>query len=166
MPRKTVFIKASGDQYLNPKFREWLKPFTENSFVCISPGAGTQTNEEFIRRGWPVKPHGPLGRETETFEQRQVSRDIAEGNQATLQDWLADEGIFAVVEKPFLEIGTVLCPVNGDQMVENAYIGYDELYVITTPDRLDEKIKAFEHLPKVTVLAFPEKKSTDQNTPE
>src|SRR4051812_11835390 len=113
--RKKTFVKVSGDEYLNPEFREWIKGLSASSWVVICIGGGTQINEEFARRGFPVKKHGPMGREMETFEERQVQRDVLEVNQETLQDWLAAEGIFAAIKIPAVTIGTVLCPVNGDE---------------------------------------------------
>ncbi len=154
--RQNVFVKISGDEYLNPGFRDWVRELSQTSSVVVCVGGGTQINEEFERRGWELKPHGPMGRESENFEQRQVARDVLEMNQCRLQDYLAEEGIHVAVVIPVLDIGTVLCPVNGDLMVRNAYLGYDRLYVVTTPDRLKKKRPEFAELsPKVEVLAFP-----------
>jgi len=152
---KNIFIKVSGDQYLNPAFIKWLKQLSKKSHLTILVGGGTQINEEFARRGFPVKKHGPLGRETETLEQRQIARDVLEKNQAILQDRLAQKGISAEIIIPIVYIGTVLCPVNGDQMVRTAYLGFDELYVITTPERAKNKKEVFTDLPKVKIKTFP-----------
>ena len=154
--RENVFIKISGDEYLNPAFRTWVRELVSRFFVVICVGGGTQVNEEYARRGFPVKKHGPMGREAENLEQRQVARDVLETNQAALQDWLADEGIIVTVEIPVLTIGTVLCHVNGDQMVRSAYLGFEKLYVVTTPERLDVKRQQFSDLSeRVEVIAFP-----------
>ena len=152
--RKKTFIKVSGDEYLNPAFRTWIKQLSKESWVVICVGGGTQINEEFARRGFPVKPHGPLGRETDTFEERQVQRDVLEMNQTALQDWLAKEGVFAAVEIPFVMSGTVHCPVNGDQMLRTVYLGFDELFVVTTPERVESKQDMFAELPKIKIKAF------------
>lgn len=154
-PRGNVFVKISGDEYLNSAFRTWIRELVSRYFVVICVGGGTQVNEEYARRGFPVKKHGPMGREAENLEQRQVARDILEQNQSRLQDLLAAEGIFVTVEIPVLMIGTVLCHVNGDQMVRNAYLGFEKLFVITTPERLENKQKQFADLSeRVEVLAF------------
>ncbi|MEK7100965.1 MAG: hypothetical protein AAB921_02595, partial [Patescibacteria group bacterium] len=109
--RGNAFVKISGDEYLNPAFRIWVRELASRYFVVICVGGGTQVNEEYARRGFPVKKHGPMGREAENLEQRQVARDVLEANQAALQDRLAVEGIFVTVEIPVLMIGTVLCHV-------------------------------------------------------
>lgn len=155
MARKKIFVKVSGDEYQNPLFRSWIKEMSENAWVVICVGGGTQINEEFKRRGFPVRPHGPLGREMDTFEERQVQRDVLEVNQATLQDWLAQEGIFAAVEIPVVMIGTVLCPVNGDEMLRAVYLGFDELFIVTTQSRVEGKRALFADLPKIKIKVFP-----------
>lgn len=78
---------------------------------------------------------------------------VLEMNQIALQDLLAKEHVFAAVEIPIVAIGTVLCPVNGDQMVRAAYSGFDGLYVVTTTaERAKAKKSMFAGLPKVTIL--------------
>ncbi|MDP1689078.1 MAG: hypothetical protein Q8L47_03020 [bacterium] len=153
MSRRKIFVKVSGDEFLKPAFLKWIKKICKKAWVVICVGGGTQINEEFNRRGFPVKVHGPMGREINTFEERQVQRDVLEVNQEALQDRLVKENIFAVVEIPIITIGTVLCPVNGDEMIRTAYLGFDELYIITTTiTRAKEKAAIFLDLPYVTIL--------------
>ena len=154
MARKTVFVKVSGDMLKNASFLTWLEGIAHAQYVTLCIGGGTQINEEFARRGLPVTKHGPLGRETGTLEERQIARNVLEQNAAKCEDELESQGIHARVFIPVLEIGGVLCHVNGDQMVRTAYLGYDELVVITTPDRLEKKQMEFKDLPKVLVYAF------------
>ena len=67
---------------------------------------------------------------------------------------LAEKAIPASVVIPVLDIGTVLCPVNGDQFLQTAYLGFDRLFVVTTADRLKAKKKLFAHLQKVEIIAI------------
>jgi hypothetical protein len=145
---------VSGDEYVDPDFIAWIKELSLTSWVVICVGGGTQINEVFDRRGFPVKPHGPLGREMDTFEQRQLARDILETNQLALQNRLAEENVHVTVEIPFITVGSVLCPINGDEMVRTVYLGYDVLYVVTTPQRQHTKIVTFQDLPKVRIKTF------------
>ena len=108
----------------------------------------------FEKRGIAQMPHGPLGRELETFEDRQAARDILEKNQVELQDLLAEKNISASVIIPVLDIGTVLCHINGDQFLQMAYLGYDRLFAVTTSDRLEKKKKQFADFPKIEVIAI------------
>ena len=152
--RPNVFVKVSGDEFKNPRFMGWLKEQTQRAWVAICIGGGTQINAAFEAGGFETK-FGPLGRETKDFRERQVARDVLEANQVALQDALGQHGINAAVELPVTYIGTVLCHVNGDVMVQVAYLGYDELYVVTTPERLEKKREQFAWLhPKVQVIAF------------
>jgi hypothetical protein len=154
MLRKTSFVKVSGDQFRNSDFLSWVSELSKDSYVTLCIGGGTQINEELERRGVLFKKHGPLGRELETFPERQLARDILENNAAECEDLLAAQGIHIRVALPVMDVGGVLCHVNGDLMVRAAYLGYDNLFVITTPDRKESKTKAFEDLPKVQVRAF------------
>ncbi len=126
-------------------------------FVVLVVGGGTQINQAFERREWHdlvVKKHGPMGRELDTFEQKQVARDILEENQAKLQDALAEKGLNVTVVIPVIEVGSVLCHMNGDEYIRAAYLGFDELCVITTPERRKNKAADFAHLSKVKVMSF------------
>jgi len=152
--RKNVFVKVSGDQFRNPAFRAWVKGVSADNYVVIGVGGGTQINAEYERRGLPITKHGPLGREIPTFEGRQVVRDILEINQRDLEDYLAEEGIHVPVAIPVFYLGDVLCHVNGDELVRIAYLGYDELFVVTMAERVEKKAEEFAALPKVTVIGF------------
>lgn len=153
--RENVFVKVSGDEFRNPAFRSWVKELSDSAYVAICCGGGTQINAEYERRGIPCGSHGPMGREIPTFEGRQMVRDILELNQRDLEDWLAEDGVHVPIVIPVFYIGDVLCHVNGDEMVRVAYLGYDRLYVVTTPDRLErKKIDFLELSSKVEIIAF------------
>lgn len=152
--RQTAFVKVSGDLCSSQEFIAGISKLARQFFVVICVGGGTQINEAFEKAGIKTGPHGPLGRETRTFKERQLARDILEQNQAELQDALAAQGIVATVTIPVLEIGSVLCHVNGDQMVRTVYLGFDRIFVITTKDRIEKKKKEFQDLSKVEVLCF------------
>jgi hypothetical protein len=152
--RQTAFVKVSGDLCRSPRFINWLRNQGTEYFVVVCVGGGTQINKGFEEAGIKTGPHGPLGRETKTFAERQLARNILETNQADLQDLLAVEGITATVTIPVLDMGSVLCHVNGDQMVRTAYLGFDKLFVITTSSRQATKAVEFTELPKVEVLGF------------
>jgi acetylglutamate kinase len=150
--RKNCFIKVSGDM-LNDKVMAWIKELSKDCFVVICVGGGTQINEALRRANLPIGQFGPLGREITSFKSRQLARDVLEQNQAKVQDLLTSQGIQAVVIIPVLEIGSVLCHVNGDQYTLAAYHGFDELYVVTTNDRVDPKKEFFAPYPKIQVIA-------------
>lgn len=153
MSRKNCLVKISGD-VLNDEVFDWIKKLTNDHFVVLCVGGGTQINEAFTEAGLPVGEFGPLGRETNSFEERQVARDVLERNQAKVQDQLAAIGVQVSVVIPVLDIGTVLCHVNGDQLVLTAYHGFDILYVVTTFDRVEQKKESFAPYDKIQVVGF------------
>lgn len=154
--RKAAFVKISGDLTKRKMVVEWIKNLAKDHYIVICIGGGTQINKEFERRGWGKK-FGPLGRETETFKQRQVARDILERNQADIQDFLAKHKILATVIIPVLDIGSVLCHVNGDIFIQAAYLGFDQLFILTHLDRVEKKKQQFRDYPKIQVISFSEK---------
>lgn len=153
MSRKTALIKISGDLVGNDKVIEKIRKIAIESFTVIILGGGTQISEAFEQRGFAVD-FGPLGRNTETLEQRQLARDVLERNQAETQDLLAEKGIVATVIIPVLDIGSVLCHVNGDVFLLSAYLGFDKLYVFTLKERMEAKRKEFEKYPKIEVIGY------------
>lgn len=151
---KNCLIKVSGDLTSPSKeLAEFIRRLSNEFFVVICLGGGTQINKAFEDKGFEIK-FGPLGRETNSLEQRQLARDILEMNQAKFQDALQSDGIHASVVIPVLEIGTVLCHVNGDQYVLAAYQGFDSIFVVTLPERLEAKKKDFVNYPKIQVVAL------------
>ncbi len=152
--RKTAFVKVSGDLVSRKDVIEWIKKLSKDCFTVICIGGGTQINEEFEKQGHKIK-FGPLGREVEAFHERQLARDILEKNQARIQDLLAKNKINATVIIPVLDIGSVLCHINGDVFVRAAYLGFDKLFILTHNNRIKVKKNEFEKLPKIKVIGFP-----------
>ena len=150
---KTAFVKISGDLISREDVLDWIRVLTQDYFVVVCSGGGTQINKAFEERGIPVV-FGPLGREIERFEDRQFAREILEKNQAEIQDLLQAKQIQATVVIPVLDIGSVRCHVNGDVYVLAAYLGFDALYVLTLEDRVVKKTEEFKMYPKVTVVGF------------
>lgn len=154
--RKTAIVKVSGDLCKRVDVIEWIRRLAAEYFVVICVGGGTQINEAFEKAGIPIRKHGPLGRETEGFKERQLARDTLEENQEELQDLLAEKGITATVVIPVLEIGTVLCHINGDIFILSGYMGFDKIYVLTYEQRVRAKVKDFKKYPKIEVIGFPD----------
>jgi acetylglutamate kinase len=154
MARQTALIKISGDLVNSQEVIQWIKEISQEFFTVICIGGGTQINEAFINSGIAIGTHGPLGRETNTFLERQLARDILESNQSDLQDALSEQNISASVIIPTLDIGTVLCHVNGDIFILSAYHGYNKLYIVTTKERVDTKELEFAKYPKISIKGF------------
>ena len=153
MARKTALIKISGDLLSKKEVIDKIKEISKEYFTVITVGGGTQISEAFQEKGFPIK-FEPLGRETESLEKKQLARDILEKNQMEIQDFLAEEGIAATVIVPFVDVASVLCPINGDIFVLATYLGFDSLYIFTLKEREEQKRKDFEKYPKIKVIGF------------
>jgi acetylglutamate kinase len=153
MARKTAFIKISGDLISKKEVINEIRGISKEYFTVIAVGGGTRISEVFQKKGFPIK-FGPLGRETGSLEEKQLARDILEKNQMEIQDFLAKEDIAATVIIPFVDVASVLCPVNGDLCVLAAYLGFDTLHVFTLKERAEQKRKEFEKYPKIKVVGF------------
>ncbi len=152
MPRKTAFVKISGDLHDKESVLHWLKSIAKTFFTVICVGGGTQINRAFEEKGFPIN-FGPQGRITETFEERQLARDVLEKNQMYVQDLLAENGIIATVIIPVLDIASVLNHINGDDFVLLA-TGFDEVYILTLENRVEAKKEQFKDYPKIKVVGF------------
>jgi hypothetical protein len=132
----------------------WVKKLCQKYFVVICVGGGAQINRAFQKAGLPVRKFGPLGRESKTLLEKQVARAALERNQSAVQDRLAALGIHASVVIPVVEVGTVICHVNGDQHVLTAYNGFDAIFVVTTKERVAKKQAQFAPYPKIKVIGL------------
>ena len=154
--RNNILVKLSGDTIdLTDEQVTWLKVLSVKSHVVIVVGGGTQINDAFKKAGYEVKPFGPMGREHASFEERQLARNVLEKNQAELQDRLLGLDMHLTVEIPVVQIGSVLCHVNGDDFAKYAYNGFDKIYIVTKAGaRADMKKEIFQNLPKVSIKTF------------
>ncbi len=154
MGRKNALVKVSGDLCEREDVLEWIRKISAEYFTVILVGGGTQINEAFRKAGFKVTKHGPLGRETESLKESQLARDVLEENQEKIQDLLATRGMMASVVIPVLEIGSVLCHINGDIYILTAYNGFDRIFVLTYENRIKEKKRAFRKYPKIAIVGF------------
>ncbi len=138
MAKPNAFVKISGNLLEKEEVVEWLKELSKQYFIAICIGGGEQINEAFKERGFDIK-FGPLGRITESLEERQLARDILEKNEALTQDLVDEKGINARVIIPVETMATVLCHVNGDVMALAAYNGFDKIFLLTLKDRAEKK---------------------------
>lgn len=153
MLKKNIFVKISWDLINKDEVIDWLKTISQKSFLVICTWWGTQINEEFEKRWFQIK-FWPLWRETSSFEEKQIARDLLEQNQAEIQDYISGKWIDAQVIIPVLDIWNVLCHVNWDIYTLAAYNWFDELFILTLKDRLDKKIVEFEKYPKIEIIWF------------
>ena len=154
--RNNVLVKLSGDCIdLNNSrlFTKFLEPLAHQNHMVIVPGGGTGITQALQAAGVPSPAKFmELGRELRTLEERQIARDVLERHQAYVQDFLDAKHVHCAVEIPVLYCGSVMCHVNGDVYVQAMYHGFDNIYVVTTPDRYHAKILKFKDTPKIQVV--------------
>lgn len=165
MAKPNAFVKISGSLLEKHEVLEWLGELGKKYYVVVCIGGGEQINKVFKERGFEIK-FGPLGRVTQTLEERQLARDILEQNEAVVQDMIDRERINARVIIPVDYVANVLCHVNGDVKMLAAYNGFDRLYELTPKDNVGRKrrwlkrvVKCFEsigegELDKIQVVGF------------
>lgn len=146
---RNVLIKASGDLVDNEVVFDFAREKAKNNYTVFICGAGTKIGKAFEERGYGVK-YNEHGRINETFEGRKIARDILENEQGRLQNKFIGTGV--EVEIPLINMGSVLCHLNGDAYVKAGYLGFDEIYVFTLKDRVDGKKKIFEDYSKVKII--------------
>lgn len=146
---KNILIKGSGDITDSQKFFEFVIKKAKGNHVVVICGGGTKISEALEKAGYPVKFDNLGCRTTKTWEERIIMRDILEHEQKKLQNKFVGKGVF--VEIPIIYGGTVLCPINGDDLVKALELGFQEIYIFTTKERIKKKIVKFKNLPKVKV---------------
>lgn len=151
---KNVLVKVSGDLFLNDSFIHLLNEFSQDSFLVVIVGGGTQINKAFKEKGYAVQ-YNEHGRVTGSYEERRLSRRVLEDNQMLLLQKLQENNVSNVkIEIPFITLGSVLCPVNGDEMVKACYKGFDDIVIVTTDSRVSAKEKDFTNYPSVRIVGL------------
>src|SRR6056297_843772 len=147
---KNVLIKGSGDITENKKFFEFVVKKARENYVVVICGGGTKINKELENAGYAVEFDQFGRRITKTWEERMIMRNVLEREEKTIQDKFVGKGV--VVVSPNLYVGSVLCPINGDDLVKAYELGFDEIYVFTTADRVNKKTRVFKDIPKVKIV--------------
>lgn len=150
--RQNVLIKISGDLVKDERTLNFIAERARGNFVVVISGGGTEISEELKAAGIKFE-FGPAGRITD-YAGRQIARDILERHQAQLQDEFITRGINVVVVIPVIEIGTVLCHINGDDFLKLGYNSFDALYCFTRLEKIQDKENVFREYPKIRVIGI------------
>jgi len=149
---KNILIKGSGDVTISHLFFNFVVKKAKDNYVVVICGGGTKISEALKKAGYVVE-FDALGRRiTKTWEERLIMRSVLECEEKRLQDMFVGKGV--VVIPPILHAGSVLCPINGDDLVKAYELGFDEIYVFTLIDRAEKKKIIFQDLPKVQFMYF------------
>ncbi len=152
---ESIFFKLSDDVPVEtPGVIPFIKIFLDKgNFVQVCPGAGKSTNKVFDEKGWKNE-FGPRGRIFLSDEQRMVAKKIYDKNWQRTKSILIQHEMDVEVIPPYQYFGSRFCPINGDDIVEIVYNGFDNLYALTLLERKEKKEERFKHLPNVKVICF------------
>lgn len=118
--------------------------------MVVICGGGTKVSAALEKAGYAVE-FDALGRRiTKTWEERMIMRDVLEHEEKRLQDKFVGKGV--IVVSPILYAGSVLCPINGDDLVKAYDLGFDEIYVFTKSERMEKKKRIFQGFTKVKII--------------
>lgn len=131
---ENILIKVSGDLVDNPAVIDFIKERAQKAFVVILVGGGTEISNNLGAQGFGSH-FSAAGRVIPDFSGRQLARNILEKNQQKLQDRLVELQINAVVEIPVVNLGSVLCHLNGDHLAVAASINFNQTYILTSKGR-------------------------------
>ncbi|MEK7471113.1 MAG: hypothetical protein AAB623_00485 [Patescibacteria group bacterium] len=149
---KNILVKGSGDITDSQKFFDFVVKKAKDNYVVVICGGGTKISAALEKAGYVVKYDELNRRVTKTWEERMIMRDVLEHEEKKLQDKFVGKGV--VVVSPILYAGSVLCPINGDDLLKAFELGFDEVYVVTLKKRAKAKKEQFAHLPKVKIKVF------------
>lgn len=149
---KNILIKASGDLTENKKFFDFVTKKAQDNYVVVICGGGTKISKALEDAGYAICYDECDRRITATSEERNIMRNILEQEEKRLQDKFLGSGV--VVIAPILYAGSVLCPINGDDLMKAYYLGFDEGYIFTKKERVEKKQKVFSGFTKVKIMGL------------
>lgn len=149
---KNILIKASGDVTGKKDFLSFVSKQARRNYVVVICGGGTKISVALKKAGYPVQFNERGCRIMKSREERVIMRSVLEEEERCLQDRFVGKGV--VVTAPILYAGSVLCPINGDDLVKAYYLGFDEIYVFTKTERAKKKKEIFKDFPKVAIMVF------------
>lgn len=149
---KNVLIKGSGDVTDSPIFFDFVVKTAIKNYTIVIGGCGTKINNALKKAGYTIK-FDKLGRRiTNTWEERMIMRHVLEHEEKRLQNKFVGKGV--IIIPPILYAGSVLCPINGDDLVKAYELGFDKIYIFTTIKRFMKKKMIFQGFPKTIVLTI------------
>lgn len=147
-----ILIKGSGDITDSQQFFNFVFEKTRSNYVVVICGGGTKISAALQEAGYAVEYDELDRRIIHTWEERVIMRDVIEQEEKRLQDKFVGKGV--IVVPPILYAGSVLCPINGDDLVKAYDLGFDEIYVLTKKERIKKKKAIFEKWPKVKIIGI------------
>ena len=148
---RDILIKASGDVTACRDFFDYIAEKAKESYVVLIAGGGTKISDALVKAGHAVE-FNEHGRVSTTDAERKIMRQVLDGEVRRLQKIFTDKRVFVV--PPILNVGKIVIPINGDNLVKAYYLGFSEIYVLTKKTRIKKKEEIFIGFPKVKIVGF------------
>lgn len=136
--RPSAFVVISGSVIKDPVAVEDIINISLDFDTTVCVGAGQQINDYFKKEKLPIE-FCPVGRICRTEKQKQIANMILRKNRKIIKKTLRKNGVRAKVIFPVMEIGNKLCHINTDLMALNAYVSYDQVFIITMRTKVSQK---------------------------
>ncbi|MDI9355074.1 MAG: hypothetical protein QM532_02585 [Cyanobium sp. MAG06] len=150
---KNILIKASGDVTYYQKFFDFvLNKATNEIKIVVICGGGTKISASLASAGYEIAYDNLNRRITKTNEEREIMKLVLEEERSLLEEKFTGRNISVII--PVLYVDSIMCPINGDDMVKAYSLGFEEIYVVTLIDRVAKKEKDFIEYKNVTVIGI------------
>ncbi|PID52212.1 MAG: hypothetical protein CR972_02930 [Candidatus Moraniibacteriota bacterium] len=147
-----VLIKGSDDVTEQKEFREFVIKKAKTNYVVVICDSKKKINFTLEAAGFEIQ-FDELGRRINTtLNERMIIRNILEHEEKILQDAFVGKGI--VVKAPILYAGSVLCPIDGNDLVKSYEVGFEEVFVFTTKEQATQQSYIFRKYPKIQVFGI------------
>jgi len=151
-----ILVKGSGDVVKKEGFVKFLIALAQSKRgkVTVIPGAGGDINEALIEKGYEPRFDSRDRRITETPEEKEIALlELLEARNKLL-DKVAD---YEIEVAPLVAcVGSNPCNINGDDVVDLFHRDFTEVYIVTTLDRVKEKMQKFskKQFPNVEIIGM------------
>ncbi|MFC1608777.1 hypothetical protein ACFL2R_02570 [Patescibacteria group bacterium] len=147
-----ILIKGSGDVTDKKMFFKFVTKRAPGNRIVIICGGGTKISKTLQKAGYEIA-FDELGRRiTKTSKERLIMKKTLEREKKRLESKFTQKNITIVPS--FIYAGSILCPINGDDLVKAYELGFDEIFVFTKKDRIKKKRGIFQNLSKIKIIGI------------
>jgi hypothetical protein len=155
---KKILIKGSGDITDSKQFFDFViekAGTTFGKYLVVICGGGTKISAALKKAGYTIEFDSMNRRVLHSLEERAIMESVLIHEQTELLNKFVKAGIVNVsVIPPLLHAGSVMCPINGDDLVKACSLGFDEIYILTKPERVMSKHYVFSGYPNIKIVGI------------
>jgi hypothetical protein len=149
-----ILVKISGDVNEDQGMHNFIRGNAEKNTVVVICGAGKQINKVLKENGFLIS-FGELGREIGSDREWKLILKVLMDESRKVSNYFS-YSLHNLIVIPSLHMaGPIACPRNGDDLVKDFYLGFqnpeDRIIVYTTKDREKKKQEIFKNYPRVEI---------------